>query len=133
MVRPRKPVEAAATDPRRERGRLGEELAAKHLGTLGYRVIDTNYRCERGEIDIIAWDGRVLCFVEVRSRSTERYGHPLETVSASKRQRIIAATRDYLSTWRGDWPQMRFDVVGIVMTEPPQIELVRAAFEVARS
>lgn len=128
----RTPVDTVG-DMRQVRGRQGEDLAAAYLRKLGYRVITTNHRCERGEIDIIAWDGEVLCFVEVRSRRSDRFGHPLETVSAKKRLSLIAAARDYLSTWRGDWPQMRFDVVGIVMTEPPQIELVRAAFEVTRS
>ncbi|MEK7703796.1 MAG: YraN family protein [Myxococcota bacterium] len=122
--------EPIADDDHRAFGALGEKIAATHLGKLGYRIVTTNHRCDRGEIDIIAWDGQVLCFVEVRARRSDRFGHPLETISAKKRQRIVAAARDYLATWRGAWPQMRFDVVGIVDGDPPQIELVRAAFEV---
>ena len=113
----------------RTRGEAGENLAARHLESLGYRIVERNYRVASGEVDLIAWDGQVLCFVEVRSRATVDFGDPLETIGPQKIRRIVKAAREYLANIDGTWPEMRFDAVGIVMSEPPQLTLVRGAFE----
>ena len=110
-------------------GRLAEDLAAGYLEQLGYRVVARNFRGDRGEVDLVAWEGGVLCFVEVRSRKSSEYGEPLETIDQRKIQRVVRAARAYVGSLTGPWPEMRFDAVGIVMTEPPQITLVRCAFE----
>ena len=116
---------------RTARGHAAETLAAAHLEAQGYRVVARNHRCAAGEIDLIAWEGDILCFVEVRSRRDESFGDPLETIGAAKQRRLVRAAADYLSGLRGRTPETRFDAVGIVLTEPPQIRLVRQAFEVA--
>jgi putative endonuclease len=112
-----------------ELGAAAEQLAADHLAAAGYRIVARNHRCQGGEVDIVAWDGDVLCFVEVRSRKDDRFGHPLETISAQKIRRVARGARDFLRTLRGARPTMRFDAVGIVMSDPPVITLVRDAFE----
>lgn len=110
-------------------GARAEQLAVEHLEAQGYRVLARNHRGDGGEVDVIAWDGPVLCFVEVRARATTDFGDPLETIDRRKIARVARAARHFLNTWRGPWPPMRFDAVGIVLGSPPTIRLVRAAFE----
>ena len=111
------------------RGDAAEQLAVEHLSAIGYHVIARNFRCEGGEIDIIAYEGELLCFVEVRSIADPRHGDPLETISRRKIARIVRAATTYLETLAPPWPAMRFDAVGITLTDPPQLRLVREAFE----
>jgi putative endonuclease len=113
----------------RARGQRAETLAAQHLEAQGYRVVERSFRCKVGEVDLIAWDGSVLCFVEVRSRATDDFGDPLETIGPQKIRRIVRAAGEYLVTFKGPWPEMRFDAVGIVMSESPVVTLLRGAFE----
>jgi putative endonuclease len=113
------------------RGRLAEGLAGDYLESQGYRIVTRNHRCAGGEVDLIAWDARILCFVEVRARSTDAFGDPLETIDRRKITRVARAAASFLESWRGPWPEMRFDAVGILLTSPPVITLVRAAFEVS--
>jgi len=121
---------ASSTGPSRTaRGAAAEELAAGHLISQGYRIVARNHRCAGGEIDIIAYDGDTLCFVEVRSLANPEHGDPLETIDRRKIGRVVRAARNYLETLSGPWPEMRFDAIGIVLTEPPDIRLVREAFE----
>lgn len=110
-----------------ERGRDFENLAVKHLEGLGYRVVTRNYRAEGGEIDIIAYEGDVLCFIEVRGRAADMFGHPFETIDGRKQKRIIKAARQYIATLERDWPPMRFDAIAIIDNAP--IELIRGAFD----
>jgi putative endonuclease len=112
------------------RGRRAEQLAETHLQQVGYNIVARNHRCAGGELDLIGWDGDVLCFIEVRARATEAFGDPLETIDARKIQRIARAARHFLDTFKGPWPEMRFDAVGILLVTPPRITLVKAAFEV---
>ncbi len=114
---------------RMRRGARGEQLACEYLTSLGYRVIARNHRCPRGELDIIAWDGDVLCFVEVRARTSVDFGTPLETIGPVKIRRVVRAAQDYIRDLPSPWPEMRFDAVGVELVEPPRIELVRGAFE----
>jgi putative endonuclease len=112
------------------RGRRAEQLAETHLQRAGYRIVARNHRCAGGEVDIIAFDGDVLCFIEVRARATDALGHPLETIDKRKIRRVAIAARDYINGLRGPWPEMRFDAIGILLHDPPEITLVRGAFEV---
>lgn len=111
------------------RGRRGEDLAVSHLQACGYDIVARNHRCAGGEVDLVAWDAGVLCFIEVRARASDDFGHPLETIDARKIRRVAKAAAHYLETLAGPWPPMRFDAVGILLTVPPEITLVRAAFE----
>ena len=111
------------------RGAQAETLASDYLCAQGYEIIKRNHRCAGGEVDIIAVDQDVLCFIEVRSLACPSHGDPLETIDAKKINRVIKAAWDFVDDLPPPWPMMRFDAVGVVMTEPPQIRLVREAFE----
>lgn len=111
-------------------GRQAEALAADYLERHGYSILARNHRCQGGEVDLVAWDDGILCFVEVRARRTVVYGDPLETIDRRKIRRVARASADFLdSSWSGPWPPMRFDALGIVLADPPVFTLVRAAFE----
>lgn len=112
---------------RRETGTAYEDLAAQYLEQKGYRILERNYRCRQGEIDLIAMDGSCLVFVEVKYRSSRRTGHPAEAVNVRK-QRRIARTAVYYCYKRRipeDHP-CRFDVVSILDHEA---EHIKNAFE----
>jgi len=112
------------------RGSYAESFAAQYLEGLGYEILQRNFRCPQGEIDLIARENEVLCFVEVRSRTELDQVDPFETITPQKRSRIIAAAREFLDDLPLPWPlEMRFDAVGILLQDPPQIELRRGAFE----
>jgi len=99
---------------RAELGAAGEEAAARLLEGRGLRIVARNHRCRRGEVDLVADDGELLIFVEVRTRSTEAFGGPLATVDARKQARVVHAARDFLARWRGPERGVRFDVVAVV-------------------
>lgn len=124
-------LKATSLPSTRALGAAGEQLAAAHLVAQGYRIVGTNLRFEGGELDVIAWDGGVLCFVEVRSRASALLGHPLETIDSNKQRRIARAAAAWLAANPQTGP-CRFDAVGIVMghakPHQPQITLVRGAF-----
>jgi putative endonuclease len=113
----------------RARGQQSEALARAFLEAQGYRTVASNFRVAGGEIDLIAFEGAVLCFIEVRSRTDTELGEPLETIDARKIRRITVAAREFIGRLPRPWPEMRFDAVGIVLEDPPRIELVRDAFE----
>ncbi|SJN17963.1 Endonuclease [Microbacterium esteraromaticum] len=69
-------------------GRAGEERAAEHLRSQGYAILDRNWRCAQGEIDIVAMRDETLCVVEVKTRSSEAFGHPFEAIDENKRRRL---------------------------------------------
>jgi putative endonuclease len=110
-------------------GREGEDAAAAYLRTRGYRILERNYRCPPGEIDIIAEHAGVLCFVEVKSRSSLAYGSPAEAVNRAKQRHITRAAAYYLQARRqGADVACRFDVVAVVPDSDP--ELITDAFRV---
>ena len=105
-------------------------MAEAFLRASDYTIVARNYRCRAGEIDLVALDGRVLVFVEVRSRLGERAGTPLESVDVRK-QVQVGRVAEYFLVSRG-WVDRdaRFDVVGVRFDEePPAVEHVRGAFE----
>ncbi len=95
-------------------GRQGEITAASCLIEKGYRILHRNYRYRRNEIDIIALDRQTLCFIEVKTRSSEAKGHPLEAVTPEKQKEIIRAASAYLAALPGTEPDCRFDVIAII-------------------
>ncbi len=98
---------------RRNTGILGEKLAQDLLKKRGYRIVETNYRCSRGEIDIIAKHRDFLVFVEVRSKKSLKFGTPEESITQAKKRRIKAAAFHYLRTHEKLPPQWRIDVVAM--------------------
>ena len=113
-------------------GQRGEAIAVQHLRSAGYRIEQTNVRFPVGEIDIVAWEGETLCFVEVRSASSDHWGGPLASVTHRKQHRLIQAARWCLARRRELPIETRFDVVGICWSNPqaPSVTLVRGAFDV---
>ena len=98
---------------RRETGTQYEERAAEYLIAQNYQILERNYRIRSGEIDIIARDGTVLVFIEVKYRKNDESGNPLEAVDIRKKRKIIKVARYYLYQKKyGDVP-CRFDVIGI--------------------
>ena len=113
--------------PAQASGGAAEEAAARFLERQGLRIVGRNFHTRLGEIDLIARDGPVLVFVEVRMRSSAHFGGGAESIGPRKRARIAAAAAQYLARLRGE-PPCRFDVVILDSGTP---EWLRAAFEVA--
>ena len=101
-------------EARRARGDTAEVRACRHLEGLGCTIVERNFRTKGGEIDIVAREGDVLVFVEVRSREDAGFGTPEESVTPAKRRRIVAAARRYLSNVPpSSWREARFDVIAV--------------------
>lgn len=120
---------------RQRQGQAGERLAKELLLREGYRIVTANARFPVGEIDLIAWDGQTLCFIEVRLRSSDYFGGAAESVTAAKRARFLRAVEWYLARAQrkpeATAEAIRFDVVAITH-EPgtlPKIDLIRRAFD----
>jgi putative endonuclease len=108
------------------RGQQAEQLACEFLIKRGLELIEKNYRCRHGEIDLIMRDGPQLVFVEVRYRRSQRFGGPLASIDYKKKARLIACASLYLQSTRQQ-SAARFDVIGI--TEPNQIDWIQNALE----
>ncbi len=98
---------------RKEIGRHTESLACAYLERRGLQLLIRNFRCRRGEVDLVMRDGDSLVFVEVRYRRQTNFGHAAETVSRSKQSRIIACASYYMSVYHSWNKPARFDVVSI--------------------
>ncbi|MEY7973960.1 YraN family protein [Saccharomonospora xinjiangensis] len=94
-------------------GRRGEELAVEHIRRQGLVVLERNWRCREGELDILATDGRTLIVCEVKTRSGRRYGSPAESVTPDKRHRIRGLALRWLAARQVAWCPLRFDVIAI--------------------
>lgn len=118
-------------DERRNKRSLGskkEQIAAEYLGMQGYQILETNFRCRQGEIDLIGRDGEYLVFVEVKYRTDGRAGEPEEAVNRAKQRTIMQVAKYYL--YRHRLPETiacRFDVVAI---KGEEIRLIKNAFGV---
>lgn len=112
-------------------GKKAEEIAVSYLRGQGYRIIERNFRCPFGEIDIIAEDAGVLVFVEVRSKRSSLGGLPQETVTWVKQQKLRRIAGYYLKIKKLGDKHCRFDVLGILFTQDRKIksmELIQDAF-----
>lgn len=103
-----------------ERGRAGEQRAVEHLTARGYRILDRNWRCRQGELDIVAARGGHLVAVEVKTRRSERFGHPFEAVDARKRARLwrLACAWTAANPSLSHGCRLRIDVIGITGADP---------------
>ena len=114
-------------------GRLGEELAARHLTEQGLVVLDRNWRCDVGEVDIVARDGDALVNCEVKTRRSRRFGDPLEAITPEKAARLRRLAACWVQAHDIRPRHIRIDLVGIVLgalSSPPgaaEIEHVRGA------
>ncbi len=107
-------------------GKFAENRAERMLAEAGLSILQRNYRCRQGEIDLIARDGDTLVFVEVRSRSRQDYGSAAESITSTKQRRIIAAARHYLAKLPR-MPACRFDAVTLDAGAEPV--WIKSAFE----
>jgi putative endonuclease len=106
-----------------------ERAAEKALRAAGYEIVARNFTTRAGEIDLVAREGTVLCFVEVKGRGGTGFGAPEEAVTLEKQRRIFRAAQAYLARQRGRRPVCRFDVVAILETERGRnVEILRDAF-----
>lgn len=98
----------------RTKGDIGENKAVKYLTDKGYEIIETNYKNKIGEIDIIAKEGERIVFVEVKARTTAKYGYPREAVNEFKQRKIRMVAESYLKSKRLLNSYIRFDVIEIL-------------------
>lgn len=111
-------------------GKSGEEAAVSFLKSHGYRILARNYKSRLGEIDIIARDKDTLCFIEVKTRKTDRFGLPAEAISKRKQGHIAKAALLFLKENKFLGKKARFDVVSIVYSGgAPKSDLIKNAFE----
>ena len=94
-------------------GKWGEETAARYLEKKGYQILARNYRTPYGEIDLVARQGTVMVFVEVKARSSTRYGYPEEAVDEGKAERLLAAVDTYWQENEKDFGDWRVDVIAV--------------------
>lgn len=98
---------------RHELGKEGEEEATKYLEKQGYQIIQRNFECKQGEIDIIAKDKNEYVFIEVKTRQNGHYGRPCEAVNERKQKHIWNATKYYLHIYKLENQYIRFDVIEV--------------------
>ena len=116
---------------RQELGRYGEDVAVAHLQAAGLEVLDRNWRCREGEIDVVARAGDVVVFVEVKTRSGTGFGEPAEAVTATKTRRLRVLACRWLAERRPPGAlELRFDVVSVLRRRgnAPQVVHLQAAF-----
>jgi putative endonuclease len=118
---------ASGAERRRALGRFGETYAARHLVRQGLVLLDRNWRCEAGEIDLVLREGRVLVVCEVKTRSSTAFGSPVEGVNEQKAERLRRLADRWLEEHGVRPPEVRLDVVGVLVprTGRPQVEHVR--------
>ncbi len=117
------------TIDRIERGKSGEDEAARVLRRNGYRIIERNWRCRYGEVDLIARDGETIVFVEVKTRGSDRFGSPKHSVDLKKQKHIITAANLYLDQYGLTDNPARFDVVSIELNNNSYVtEIIKDAF-----
>jgi putative endonuclease len=123
--------EEGPSNPAHELGRWGEERARSYLEEQGFEILAKNYRFGRREVDLVARRGNLVAFVEVKTRSGDRYGDPLDAVTRLKRREIEAVARQFLATHGLRGAEVRFDAVSIRVGRAdarPRIEHVEDAW-----
>lgn len=108
-------------------GAHGEQLACEHVAALGWVVLERNWRCHAGEIDIVARDGGDLVFCEVKTRRSDRYGSPVEAVTPAKAGRLRRLAGEWLRAHSGQPGGIRVDVIGVSLprTGPARLTHLR--------
>lgn len=114
---------------RQQLGRDGEAAAARHYLDSGFEIVECNYRCPVGEIDVIARRGRLIVFCEVKTRRTDRFGAPSEAVNHVKQARLRRLAAHWMRERRPGSVEVRFDVVSVIVGPAgPQITHLPDAF-----
>ena len=115
---------------RKDIGALGEQLARDYLKKKGYCILETNFRCKQGEIDIVTKKNESLVFVEVRAKTGSDFGSPEESVTFAKREKLIASAFSYLNTHQYVYSIWRIDFVAVELDQKGKairIELIENA------
>ena len=130
MAGPSPPDDGRPVRTTSDLGAHGERIAAAYLTDRGLRVLDRNWRCRDGELDIVARDGDALVFCEVKTRRATGFGHPVEAVGHAKQRRLRILARRWLAAHDEHAPELRFDVVGVLVQvdRPALVTHLRAAF-----
>ena len=115
------PPRRSSADLARGLGPLGESWAKTYLERRGYRILEMNFHCVLGEIDLVAEEAGELVFVEVKTRRSTAFGYPEEQLSSSKKRRLVKLAQWYLKRYRRKERPARFDVVAILMTKEGKI------------
>lgn len=111
------------------KGNIGEDIAAKYLSSIGYEIIERNWRFSTfGEIDIIAVEKNILIFVEVKSRKSLSFGHPFEAINEKKIMQIKKVANAYMLENKHKYKNCRIDGVSVLLTNPPKIEHLKNIF-----
>lgn len=113
-------------------GAFGEDMACNYLEAHGYKVLERNFSCKAGELDIIAFDGDSIAFIEVKCRTSTSYGNPSEAVSYYKQNRIVKAALFFMTKHKIFDYMCRFDVIEVLTDstkEGTNINLIKNAFE----
>src|SRR5690242_18145936 len=111
-------------------GRRGEDVAHRYLRSKGLTILARNYRTEGGdsEVDIVARDGGIVVFIEVKSRTSAEFGSPDRAIGSEKQKHIVRAARAYATRAGMEWNEVRFDTISIVFTNPPSVFHQQDAF-----
>jgi putative endonuclease len=118
------------SEQQRTVGKAGEEAAVQYLLQRGYRILQRNYRCRFGEIDLIARDGGTLAFIEVKTRRSQRFGPAASAVTFEKQRHLIKASQMYMTQMKTAYELCRFDVVAVeIDAHGLHIELIKDAFQ----
>jgi putative endonuclease len=115
---------------RSDTGRLGEKLARDFLKKRGFHILENNYRCTEGEIDIIARHKDCLVFVEVRTKTSQQFGSPEESITQAKKKRMVTTAQHYRQTHDKQLPMWRIDFVAVELDKKrklSRIELIENA------
>lgn len=114
----------------KNKGKIGEAIAVKFLSDKGYKILRRNYRYGHGEIDIIAMDGDILVFVEVKTRASDKFGLPEDSVTVKKREQLKKIASAFLQLNEIKFSECRFDVVSIMLKgKNTQINHIENAFQ----
>jgi putative endonuclease len=123
------PGDAPNPDPRRGIGAMGEDAAAAWYRTRGFEVVDRNWRVRGGEIDLVLRRGRTIVFCEVKTRSSHRFGAPVEAVTTTKQRRLRGLAAQWLTAHPSLRGEVRFDVASVTPAGAiPAVTVVEAAF-----
>jgi len=98
-----------------EKGKIGEEICARYLKNKGYKILQRNYRCQIGEVDIIAFYKKAYIFVEVKTRTSKKFGLPFESVDKRKQRKVKNVALFYLKNQNIKDFNCRFDVFSVIM------------------
>ena len=121
--------EIAPLRRRLRRGRAGEQLAVDHVTALGWRIIERNWRCNVGEIDIVAHDQDCLVFAEVKTRTRVGFGHPFEAITSAKMQKMRQLVGEWCRAHEIASVQVRLDAISVLLTSGRvQIEHLKQVF-----